>query len=288
MFHQPPGEVELRAGKNIARVSSLSAALTYLEIDGVVAIAQVTKEAILDAFASVVCAPWPNRIADGIWKEVKFPGNDPHGNALHGLVFDKEFELLEQKTNQATFSYHLNATNSYPYELEIGASYLLEEDGIRVTYFAKNFGSADAPYGVAAHPYFDVKDDSKISLSAAKQSINNEKQIPVGVEYASKAQGELTFGDLVLDDCFTELTGDVVITHADGSTVTIWQDPAYKYLMVYTGHHLKNYGFPNPGLAVEPQTCPADAFNTGQDLIWLTPGQTWQASWGVTAKGNRD
>jgi galactose mutarotase-like enzyme len=89
MFRQPPAEIELRAGKNIARLSALSAAITYLEIDGVVAIAQVTLEAIEKAFASVVCAPWPNRIADGIWGDVKFPGNDTHGNALHGQSVTK-------------------------------------------------------------------------------------------------------------------------------------------------------------------------------------------------------
>ena len=128
MFHEPPSQVELRAGKNIAKVSTLSAALTYLEIDGVVAIAQVTREAISKAFASVVCAPWPNRIADGLWGDVKFLGNDAHGNALHGLVFDKEFELVAHTENSATFSYHLKASDSYPFELQIGATYLLNKD----------------------------------------------------------------------------------------------------------------------------------------------------------------
>jgi aldose 1-epimerase len=37
-------------------------------------------------------------------------------------------------------------------------------------------------------------------------------------------------------------------------------------------------------LALEPQTCPANAFNSGEDLIWLESGQTWSASWGVRTK----
>lgn len=270
--------LELRAGANVARISSLSAALTYLEIDAIVAIAPVTEAAILNTFASVICAPWPNRIADGVWGDVKFPGNDAHGNALHGLVFDKKFELTEQTDNSATYVYRLASSKQYPFDLEIGATYLLNESGIEVTYFAKNVGEGTAPYGVAAHPYFKVENDSKFSIRAKQQSINDAKQIHIGLEPATKAGENLVFGDTKLDDCFTELTGDVVITHADGSTVTIWQDPAYKYLMVYTGHHLG-------GLAIEPQTCPANAFNTGEDLIWLAPGQSWQANWGVTAKG---
>jgi aldose 1-epimerase len=271
--------LELRAGANVARVSSLSAALSYLEIDGVVAIAQATRESILNTFASVICAPWPNRIADGVWGDVKFPGNDAHGNALHGLVFDKEFDVTEQNENSAALVYRLAASEQYPFDLEIGATYLLTDTGIEVTYFTKNVGEGTAPYGVAAHPYFRVENDSKFSIRANQQSINDAKQIHIGLEPATKAGENLVFADTKLDDCFTELTGDVVITHADGSTVTIWQDPAYKYLMVYTGHHLG-------GLAIEPQTCPANAFNTGEDLIWLAPGQSWQANWGVTAKGH--
>jgi aldose 1-epimerase len=285
MFHQPPNQVELRTGKNFARISSLSAALTYLEIDGVVAIAQVTREAIQNAFASVVCAPWPNRIADGIWNDVKFPGNDAHGNALHGLVFDSDFTLTAQSESSATYSFLLEASESYPFDLEITATYLLDDEGIKVSYFAKNVGEGKAPYGVAAHPYFNVNNDSTFSIMATRQFINNAKQIPIGMEPAGKAITDLVYGESHLDDCFTGLTGDVVIQHADGSSVTIWQDAAYKYLMVYTGHHLQDFGFPNPGLAIEPQTCPANAFNSGEDLIWLKPGESWQASWGVTAKG---
>jgi aldose 1-epimerase len=34
-------------------------------------------------------------------------------------------------------------------------------------------------------------------------------------------------------------------------------------------------------VAIEPMTCPPDAFRSGRDLIVLAPGQTWSASWGI-------
>lgn len=283
MFSTPPNQVELRAGKSIARVSSLSAAITFLEIDGVVAVAQVTKEAILNAFASVVCAPWPNRIANGKWNGVQFPGNDPHGNALHGLVFDKEFEQVSNSENSASYRCHLAPSANYNFELEIQVEYVLTDDGLEVTYGAVNLGNQKAPYGVAAHPYFDVQPGSTFDIPAKKQSINNEIQIPTGTRDVTESH--FVFDDAILDDCYSELTGDFVISHPDGSSVTIWQGSDFKYLMVYTGHQMAKYGFPNAGLAVEPQTCPANAFNTGEDLIWLEPGHHWQSRWGVTAKG---
>ncbi|QHK19032.1 hypothetical protein GU243_03865 [Pseudarthrobacter psychrotolerans] len=37
------------------------------------------------------------------------------------------------------------------------------------------------------------------------------------------------------------------------------------------------------GLAVEPMTCPPDAFNSGEDLIQLEPGSSHQAGWSIFA-----
>ena len=37
-----------------------------------------------------------------------------------------------------------------------------------------------------------------------------------------------------------------------------------------------------PRVAIEPMTCAADAFNSGEGLIVLEPGGTWSASWGIT------
>lgn len=36
------------------------------------------------------------------------------------------------------------------------------------------------------------------------------------------------------------------------------------------------------GIAVEPMTCPADAFNSGDDLLLVAPGQTWRGTWGIS------
>jgi len=37
------------------------------------------------------------------------------------------------------------------------------------------------------------------------------------------------------------------------------------------------------GLAVEPMTCPPDAFNSGIDLVRLAPGDIHEAGWRITA-----
>jgi len=35
-------------------------------------------------------------------------------------------------------------------------------------------------------------------------------------------------------------------------------------------------------LAIEPMTCPPDAFNSGRDLILIKPAQTYVLSWRIT------
>jgi len=36
-------------------------------------------------------------------------------------------------------------------------------------------------------------------------------------------------------------------------------------------------------LAVEPMTCPPDAFRTGDSVIRLAPGETATGAWGIAA-----
>jgi len=40
-------------------------------------------------------------------------------------------------------------------------------------------------------------------------------------------------------------------------------------------------GLGHRGLAVEPMTCPPDAFNSGTDVVVLQPGEKHEASWTI-------
>ena len=34
-------------------------------------------------------------------------------------------------------------------------------------------------------------------------------------------------------------------------------------------------------IAIEPMTAPPNAFNTGEGLRWVEPGETWTLGWGI-------
>ena len=49
--------------------------------------------------------------------------------------------------------------------------------------------------------------------------------------------------------------------------------------MLFTGDPLPDVA--RRSLAVEPMTCPPNAFRTGRDLIHLAPGQSVSSRWGI-------
>ena len=97
-------------------------------------------------------------------------------------------------------------------------------------------------------------------------------------------------GDSELDTCFTDLerTDDdrisVDLSAPSGSRmVSVWADRAFGYLMIYTGHTLDPAERRRQGLAIEPMTCPPNAFRSGRDVVRLDPDSRWTGSWGIKA-----
>ena len=64
------------------------------------------------------------------------------------------------------------------------------------------------------------------------------------------------------------------------AAVTLWVDESYGYLMLFTGDTRPDVN--RRSLAVEPMTCPPNAFRTGDSLIRLEPGESATAAWGIT------
>jgi aldose 1-epimerase len=117
---------------------------------------------------------------------------------------------------------------------------------------------------------------------------SDERGIPVGTIPVDGT--ELDFrvarpiGAAKLDDCLTDLERDeeglafVELSAADARLV-LWLDAAYPYVMVFTGDlSAVNRG----GLAVEPMTCPPNAFRSGEALVVLEPGDSHTGTWGLS------
>ena len=67
-----------------------------------------------------------------------------------------------------------------------------------------------------------------------------------------------------------------------GTGVSLWVDGAYPYLMLYTGDSRPDVN--RRSLAVEPMTCPPNAFRSGENVTVLEPRDSVTGRWGLSAK----
>ena len=170
-----------------------------------------------------------------------------------------------------------------------------EEPGLTVTLTAVNAGTGPLPFGAGFHPYLragtPTVDDVRLTVPADIWLPVDERAIPTGerrpVEGDLDLRGGRPVGAAVLDHCFTGLLRDPdgrarVVLKGPSAATTLWMDEAFGHVMVYTGDTLAP-DRRRRGLAVEPMTCAPDAFNSGDGLRVLHPGQELVARWGMSA-----
>ena len=244
--------------------------------------------------------PWPNRLRDGkythAWTERQLALTEPaKHNASHGLVRWTTWDLLDQTSTSITVGQRLHPQPGWAWVLELTTIYALADDGLTVTTTALNVGEGDAPYGYGAHPYLSIADTPVAEVvleipAATYLETDTERQLPVathpveGSAYDFRANRPI--GDLTLDTAFTDLArgadGRWAVTLSGLATgaVSLWGDEAYAWTQVFTGR-AHPYTEGTTGIAVEPMTCPPDAFNSGTDLVVLRPEQSHTGSWGI-------
>jgi aldose 1-epimerase len=246
--------------------------------------------------------PWPNRIRDGRYT---FAGashqlalTEPErGNAIHGLVRWAIWSVLEYTHESVTLGYKLRPQQGWQWSLDLSVTYALSATGLMVTPRARNVGTDAAPFGFGAHPYLSVGEDRvdevEIAIPAAAFLEVDERLLPTGLAAVEGTDQDLraptVLGRQALDTTFTNLvagpegTWRVDLAHPrTGRGVTLWADAkAYQWLQVFTGDSLPLPSRRVSGIAVEPMTCPPNAFNSGDDLLVLEPGQEFAAPWGI-------
>jgi aldose 1-epimerase len=114
--------------------------------------------------------------------------------------------------------------------------------------------------------------------------------IPVGAEPVEGTDYDFReprkIGATKLDNAYTDLERDadgvarVELRHPDGGTsVSLWLDESYRYLELFTGDSQPSVE--RRSLAVEPMTCPPNAFRSGEGVLVLEPGQSTRTEWGI-------
>ena len=177
----------------------------------------------------------------------------------------------------------------YPFSLAIAIEYALSDEGLRVRTTAMNVGRDACPYGSGAHPYLTRRAPTRgfgcvLRVPARTVLRSDERGIPVGSASVEGTDYDFRrprpIGATMLDNCFTDLERDddglarVQLRDPErGDELTLWVDESYPYVMLFTGDPLPDVD--RRSLAVEPMTCPPNAFRAGEDLVRLEPGESF-------------
>ena len=295
-------EVQLSSGPYSASVVTLGASLRSLEHEGRPLVVPFEVDELRPVYRGAVLAPWPNRVVDGRYTfddvEQQLPLTEPErGHALHGLLVWADWEVGETTASSVVLHADLAPSAGYPHRLAVEAAYVLGDDGLTTTVTARTLFDR-APYGTSAHPYLSAGgarlDECVLTLPADRYvETEGERLLPYGEHAVTRApwpdfRRPTTIGSAQVDHAFTGLvreadgTARVRLEGPDGFAVEMTWGSELDWVQVHTADR------PEPeldraGLAVEPMTCPPDAFRTGQDVVVLEPGQKHRASWTISA-----
>jgi aldose 1-epimerase len=296
-MREPSGHtLVLRHGSWAAEVVGVGAALRRLTHEGRDLVAGWPADEICSDYRGWVLSPWPNRVGDGRYRldgtTHQLALSEPErGNALHGLTGWTHWEVHHPDASRALLRHELVPQRGYPFAVSVSVDYHLTDAGLRVTITTSNDGSSPAPYGVGHHPYLTLgrpADDLELTLPASTWCPMDDRGLPAAAEpvegspYDFRAPRRI--GDLAVDHPFGGLTGErVTLRDPDsGREVALVLGEGCRWVHVFTSD---SHDPPRRSVAVEPMSCPPDAFRTGTDLVLLDPGERHRLSFTITAGG---
>ena len=296
----PSGEqFDIRFGDQRAIIVEVGGGVRVYEVAGRNVLDPYPVENMCDGAHGPPLIPWPNRLGDGRYR---FDGVDyqvalsepDKRNAIHGFLRWRSWHAAEHAADRVVMATRLSPLTGYPFTLDVNVDYRLGADGLTVVTTATNVGDQACPYGCGQHPYLSpgtgLIDDCILQLDAATRILtDDERQLPTdetveGTDFDFR-DGK-TLGDLQLDVAFTDLDRDdngrawVRLAAPDGAAAELWVDEHYPIIESYTGDTLAP-GRRRRGLGTEPMTCPPNAFQTGESVIRLEPGQSMTTTWGA-------
>ena len=299
----PSGEqIAISAGDQQAVIVEVGGGLRSYSVGGRDLLDGYGADEMASSGRGQVLIPWPNRLEDGSYefdgRRQQLPLSEAAlGNAIHGLVRWSAWTVAEREPDRVVMKHMLHPQPGYPFTLGVSIEYSISDTGLQVRTTATNLGKDACPFGSGNHPYLRLGtgriDPLVLRIPARTMLRSNERSLPVGKDAVEGTPYDFRqprrIGATKLDHAFTDLERDqdglarVELKDPDqGTGVALWVDRSYAYLMVFTGDPLPNVN--RRSLAVEPMTCPPNAFRSGDDLIRLEPGASFTGTWGISPR----
>ena len=245
--------------------------------------------------------PWPNRIAGGRYafhgNSYQLPLTEPaKQNAIHGFARWMNWTVETIEPSRAVLSLVIHPRAGYPFALQAAIEYVLSPSGVSVTTTARNVGTSALPYANGFHPYLTLGsaqvDSCLLTIPARSWLPTDDRGIPVGKEPVDGTRYDFrrphAIGSLHLDTGYADLIRDpdgmarVRLSAPDNARgIDLWMDRSYPYVMAFTGDTLHDRSRRRRSLGIEPMTAAPNAFQSGDGLRVLNPGEATASAWGL-------
>lgn len=259
-----------------------------------------TSEQLLNAKPGAVKGnllfPFPNRVNEGKYvfggEKYQLPINEiTRGHALHGLLYQADFEVVAQGAS-ATGAFLIleyesdGKAEGYPFKYLLDLDFRLNDEGFSCKVVVQNLEEKEIPVGFGYHPSFKLGgriDEMLLKLPIHSQVALDSRMIPTGEELPSDKCLEFSRieGDSFNHTFHVDEENALAVTQLydpkQNVSLVVWQHTGpnqFNYLQVYTPASRES-------IAIEPMTCAPDAFNNGKGLILLQPDETIEATFGV-------
>ena len=278
-------EIEDSNNKTYAKINlNEGAALQLLTLSGHEIIKDLHPLPYADTYASSILFPFANRIKDGSYsfegKDFQFEINQKEeNNALHGLVYNKTFKVVDKKSSETSASVILqydevNESKGFPYTFAIQLKYTLTKKDLNLSVSIKNTDVKSFPFTLGWHPYFSTSDlyKSTLAFDSNKKLILGDRNITTGIEKIESIN-IFEVKDKQLDDCYILDSGKTVFKTPDYE-LTIKASSKENFLQMYTP--------PKENIiAIEPTTGVSDSFNNSIGLQVLNPNESYELNWSL-------
>jgi aldose 1-epimerase len=283
---------ELRRGGVVARIDGTDGgrvvSLVIAGVERILAKARARAEEPALYWGCYPMVPWAGRLANGRIPtrdgEVRLAPNLPP-SAIHGLGFDKSWEIVERSGTAVTMACELRGLG-WPFGGRALQTLTLSANGLELGLQVGGYKKA-GPAGLGWHPWFTrpQRGDLEVRLDASEVLVLDADGVPTGeirrVTPSEDLRSGPALGDRRLDHVYVRTHGPAIVRWPD-LELRIAYDRSLQTVVVHT---------PPEGVCVEPQTlgpnapllAAAGVSDTG--MRTLEPGETLSAteSWTWTA-----
>jgi aldose 1-epimerase len=237
------------------------------------------------SYKSSKLSPFPCRIHEGKYsyngKQYEFENKFVDGSAIHGLLYNKSFSIIEQHADEGfaavslKYEYRKNDLQ-YPFDYSCEVIYTLFPDQVlEVITRVINESNDSIPIADGWHPYFSLGgkvDEWLMHFNAISLVEFDSKLVPTGRQLKyEEFQVPMTIGKTELDNCFQVryekgMPACEIFNPFNKLKVSFFPDSSYPYLQIYTAPHRKS-------IAIENLSAAPDSFNNKMGLSILYPGE---------------